>query len=63
MTLQTQIEQKLTALAPDVLQVENESHMHSVPANSEAPPANLCTVGRRTVRPGACVGAASLYGQ
>lgn len=35
MTLQTQIEQKLTALAPDVLQVENESHMHNVPANSE----------------------------
>lgn len=35
MTLQTQIEQKLAALAPDVLQVENESHMHNVPANSE----------------------------
>ncbi|WP_252109478.1 MULTISPECIES: BolA/IbaG family iron-sulfur metabolism protein [unclassified Halomonas] len=35
MTLQTQIEQKLTALSPDVLRVENESHMHNVPANSE----------------------------
>ena len=35
MAIQTQIEQKLAALTPDVLQVENESHMHNVPANSE----------------------------
>ncbi len=35
MAIQTQIEQKLAALTPDVLRVENESHMHNVPANSE----------------------------
>ncbi|HBN62064.1 MAG TPA: BolA family transcriptional regulator, partial [Halomonas sp.] len=35
MAIQTQIEQKLAALTPDVLLVENESHMHNVPANSE----------------------------
>ncbi|MDN6297589.1 MAG: BolA/IbaG family iron-sulfur metabolism protein [Halomonas sp.] len=35
MTLQTQIEHKLEALAPSVLQVENESHRHNVPPNSE----------------------------
>jgi BolA protein len=36
MKVQTQIETKLKgALSPDVLFVENESHMHSVPPNSE----------------------------
>ncbi|MDN6180862.1 MAG: BolA/IbaG family iron-sulfur metabolism protein [Halomonas subglaciescola] len=35
MTLQTQIEHKLGALAPSVLRVENESHRHHVPPNSE----------------------------
>lgn len=35
MSIQHQIEQKLQALAPQWLQVENESHMHHVPANSE----------------------------
>ena len=35
MAIQTQIEQKLASLTPDVLRVENESHMHSVPPNSE----------------------------
>lgn len=35
MAIQTQIEQKLAALTPELLQVENESHMHNVPANSE----------------------------
>lgn len=36
MIIQLEIEQQLGALlAPDFLQVENESHMHSVPANSE----------------------------
>lgn len=35
MGIQQQIEQKLQALAPQWLQVENESHMHHVPANSE----------------------------
>ena len=36
MTVQEQIEQELTALlAPQYLEVNNESHMHSVPANSE----------------------------
>ena len=36
MTLQTDIEHKLSAaLAPQYLEVINESHMHSVPANSE----------------------------
>ncbi|RUR31545.1 BolA/IbaG family iron-sulfur metabolism protein [Vreelandella andesensis] len=35
MAMQTQIEQKLAALTPDVLHVENESHMHNVPANAE----------------------------
>jgi BolA protein len=34
-TLQTQIEHKLDALAPSVLRVENESHRHNVPPNSE----------------------------
>ncbi|RLQ21587.1 BolA/IbaG family iron-sulfur metabolism protein [Seongchinamella sediminis] len=36
MSVQTEIEQRLTAeLSPEHLQVINESHMHSVPANSE----------------------------
>ncbi len=36
MTVQQDIEQQLQALfAPVVLEVANESHMHSVPANSE----------------------------
>ena len=36
MNIQAIIESKLTdALAPALLQVDNESHMHSVPANSE----------------------------
>lgn len=35
MTVQTQIEQKLAVLEPSHLVVENESHRHSVPANSE----------------------------
>ncbi len=36
MTIQLEIEQRLgTLLQPELLQVENESHMHSVPANSE----------------------------
>lgn len=36
MIVQSQIESKLEQqLSPQVLMVENESHMHSVPANSE----------------------------
>ncbi|WP_043530538.1 BolA family protein [Litchfieldella xinjiangensis] len=35
MSIQASIEDKLQALEPDFLQVENESHRHSVPANSE----------------------------
>jgi BolA protein len=36
MTLQARIEEKLrAALGPTVLEVENESHMHSVPKGSE----------------------------
>ena len=36
MSVQTDIEQQLTAaFAPVHLEVDNESHMHSVPANSE----------------------------
>lgn len=36
MTVQAVIEEKLRAgLSPVFLQVDNESHMHSVPANSE----------------------------
>jgi BolA protein len=36
MTVQQEIEQQLQArFAPVVLEVANESHMHSVPANSE----------------------------
>jgi BolA protein len=36
MSVQDQISQKLmAALRPSHLEVENESHMHSVPANSE----------------------------
>lgn len=35
MALQTHIENKLATLSPSVLQVENESHLHNVPANSE----------------------------
>ncbi|MYL22235.1 BolA/IbaG family iron-sulfur metabolism protein [Halomonas alkaliantarctica] len=35
MTLQTQIERKLAALEPELVRVENESHMHNVPPNSE----------------------------
>lgn len=35
MGIQQRIEQKLQALAPQWLQVENESHMHHVPADSE----------------------------
>lgn len=35
MTLQRQIEQKLASIAPKIVEVENESHMHNVPANSE----------------------------
>jgi len=35
MSLQTQIEHKLATLEPVMVQVENESHRHNVPANSE----------------------------
>ncbi|MCM2973116.1 BolA family protein [Larsenimonas suaedae] len=35
MRIQEVIEQKLKDLNPDVLQVENESHKHHVPPNSE----------------------------
>ena len=35
MSIQNQIEQKLAAFAPTFVTVENESHKHSVPANSE----------------------------
>ena len=36
MTVQTEIEEKLTGeLQPALLEVVNESHMHSVPPNSE----------------------------
>ncbi|MEJ2042539.1 MAG: BolA/IbaG family iron-sulfur metabolism protein [Reinekea sp.] len=35
MTIQNSIENKLSALNPIYLQVFNESHMHSVPENSE----------------------------
>jgi BolA family transcriptional regulator, general stress-responsive regulator len=35
MSVQEQIQQKLTALTPLHLEVVNESHMHSVPPNSE----------------------------
>lgn len=35
MAVQNDIEHKLSALSPSVLRVENESHMHSVPENSE----------------------------
>lgn len=35
MSLQTEIERKLAQLDPVHLEVVNESHMHSVPANSE----------------------------
>ena len=35
MSIQQQIEQKLQALAPQWLQVDNESHRHHVPAHSE----------------------------
>ncbi len=36
MNVQTEIEQNLsTELQPDLLEVSNESHMHSVPPNSE----------------------------
>lgn len=35
MSVQARIEDKLQALDPAYLTVENESHMHSVPANSE----------------------------
>lgn len=36
MKTQTSITEKIQqAISPDVLQVENESHMHNVPANSE----------------------------
>lgn len=35
MSVQARIEDKLQALEPDYLTVENESHRHSVPANSE----------------------------
>lgn len=35
MIVQTEIEKKLQALTPMFLQVENESHMHAVPENSE----------------------------
>ncbi|EPC01788.1 BolA family transcriptional regulator [Litchfieldella anticariensis FP35 = DSM 16096] len=35
MSIQASIEDKLQALDPTYLQVENESHMHNVPVNSE----------------------------
>lgn len=35
MSIQTEIEAKLTALNPSFIEVINESHMHSVPKNSE----------------------------
>ncbi|MFD2192085.1 BolA family protein [Pistricoccus aurantiacus] len=35
MSVQTRIEDKLQILEPTYLQVENESHRHSVPPNSE----------------------------
>ncbi|GHC24695.1 BolA family protein [Aidingimonas halophila] len=35
MSIQARIEDKLQSLDPDYLSVENESHMHNVPADSE----------------------------
>ncbi|WP_284893220.1 BolA family protein [Cobetia amphilecti] len=35
MSIQTQIDTKLATLDPLMVEVVNESHMHSVPANSE----------------------------
>ncbi len=35
MSLHTQIEHKLATLEPVMVQVENESHRHNVPVNSE----------------------------
>ena len=35
MIVQTAIEEKLQCLDPELIEVLNESHMHSVPANSE----------------------------
>lgn len=35
MAVQNSIEEKLSVLMPQHIAVENESHMHSVPANSE----------------------------
>lgn len=35
MAVQNDIEEKLATLSPVLLTVENESHMHSVPKNSE----------------------------
>lgn len=35
MKVQASLEEKLQALEPAYLQVENESHRHAVPANSE----------------------------
>lgn len=35
MSVAVQIEQKLQALKPSHLKIDNESHQHSVPANSE----------------------------
>ncbi len=35
MSIQSSIEEKLKALEPAFLQVENESHRHAVPPNSE----------------------------
>ena len=35
MSVQTRIEEKLATLEPVQMSVENESHMHNVPANSE----------------------------
>lgn len=35
MSLHTQIEHKLATLEPVMVQIENESHRHNVPVNSE----------------------------
>lgn len=35
MSIQSSIQAKLSSLAPSLLNVENESHMHSVPEHSE----------------------------
>ena len=61
--LEITIIEKLTEqFNPEVLQVTNESYLHSVPAFSAAPSGDLCKVGRRAKRAGACLGTAYLHG-